>query len=114
MYLIVEENKNSTPDERVFAESGTPKNIRRIKIDTPFGPDQWCVAAAVEEGGQFASAQAVQVEDSADGTVWLVFGGMWGVRFRREVDQGDWALDNTAQWGLPFLVLDSSTAIDFK
>lgn len=113
MYLIVEESKNSPPDERVFADISKPRPIRRIKIDTPFGSDLWCEAVAVDETGTFTPAQAVQAEDSADGVVWLIFGGIWGVRFRREQDKEPWSFENATQWGLPFLVLDSSTSIEF-
>lgn len=113
MFLVIEENPNCLPDERVFSESGTPRVIEKLRIDDPNGVSTWCEAAAVEVGG-FAPAQAVQVEDSSAGSAWLIFGGGWGVRFRAASAGEKWAFEDKRQWGAPFLVMDSSTEIVFK
>ena len=113
MFLVIEENPNCPPDERVFSESGPARTIDRLLIDDPKGVATWCEAAAVENGS-FGQAKAVQVEDSSAGSAWLIFGGGWGVRFRPAGLDEDWALEDQRQWGAPFLVLDSSTDIVFK
>ena len=45
------------------------------------------------------------VQDSGDGSCYLVFGGEWGLRLRSEAVSGPWDLRDSAQWGLPFLLL---------
>ena len=109
MYLLVEENPNSAPEERVFAAHGPTKTVKRVHITPPgqWSP-VWCDVTAVDEHGAFIPAQAVRVDDSADGTAWLIHGGPWGLRLKTKDHLESWALDNTVQWGVPFLVLDGS------
>jgi hypothetical protein len=45
------------------------------------------------------------VQDSGDGSCYLVFGDEWGLRLREEDAPGLWDLQNPGQWGLPFLLL---------
>ena len=110
MYLLVEENPNCPSDERVFAESGSHKEVLEIEAK-----DSWWAVTGVEEGGKFFPAKAVRVDDSADGTAWLVYGGNWGLRLKDRNKNEPWSLEDKSQWGLPFLVLDSSgSSIKFK
>lgn len=113
MFLAIEESPNSPADERVFSESGDARVIDRLLIDDPKGVSTWCEAASVESGA-FGPARAVQVEDSSAGSAWLIFGGGWGVRFKPAGLDEAWSLSDQRQWGAPFLVLDSATAIVFK
>ncbi len=111
MYVLIEENPNSSPEERVFAAHGEVKTVRCVQIRPPNKSDvQWCDVTAVENDGSFGAAHVVRVDDSADGTAWLVHGGAWGLRLRLKDSADTWSLDNNNQWGLPFLVLDSSTS----
>lgn len=114
MYLIVDENPNCATDERVFSTSGEKRAVKRLHLDSPLTrPASWCDVAAVEAGGAFGTAFAQRVEDSSDGTAWLVFGGAWGLRLKTSGNDS-WSLQDNSQWGKPFLVLDSSgAAIDF-
>jgi hypothetical protein len=107
MYLLVEENPNCAADERMFADAGTDRPVLQAQVDSPRGNTGWCDVAAVDEGGRFGVARARQVEDSAAGTAWLVTGGAWGLRLR-PAGAGAWSLTDSAQWGVPFLVLDES------
>jgi hypothetical protein len=77
---------------------------------TPPGSTQpeWCDVTSVDENGIFSPAQVVRVDDSADGTAWLVLGAAWGVRLKKRPSTEPWDLSNNNQWGVPFLVLDSS------
>lgn len=116
MYVMIEENPNCAPDERVFPTNGPQRTVKRVNL-TP--PDEsisaWCDISAVGDDGTFNAATAQRIEDSSDGTAWLIYGGPWGLRLRPETKPGDWSLTNTDQWGLPFLVLDSSgSSIEFK
>jgi len=108
MYLIVEENQNCSAEERVFSSSGEEKIVLSVQVETPDSSVSWCDVVGVEESGQFTHAKAVQVEDSGAGLAWLVYGGLWGLRFRKKGDTTEWSLENKRQWGEPFKVLDIS------
>ncbi len=106
MYLLVEDNPNSAGEERVFAEAGPEKSIRKVHLDLPSGETAWCDVTGVDEGGVFAPARTRLMDDSAAGTAWLVTGGSWGLRMR-PAGSGEWSLTDKNQWGVPFLVLDA-------
>lgn len=110
MFLVIEENPNCAPEERVLAESGPHKEVLEVEAK-----GTWWTVTGLDEGGKTIPAKAVRVEDSADGTAWLVYGGGWGLRLKALNDKSDWSLSDKNQWGLPLLVLDSSAAsIRFK
>ncbi len=116
MYVFVEENPNCGADERVFPTRGDKREVAKVNInDRSGGNPSWCDVIAVDDPGTFAPAYAQRMDDSSDGTAWLVFGGNWGLRFRRPDETSEWSMSEKSQWGLPFLVLDSSgTAIQFR
>ena len=116
MYVFVEENPNCGPEERVFAAHESARRVARVKLTPPSATaPQWCDVTAVEENGTFVPASVVRVDDSADGTAWLVHGGTWGLRLRPSELKKEWNLEEKSQWGVPFLVLDSSaSSIEFE
>ncbi|MCG3204739.1 MAG: hypothetical protein KCHDKBKB_01455 [Elusimicrobia bacterium] len=116
MYLMIEENPNCAPDERVFSGTGEKKIVRKLLLNSPHSQQTlWWDVAGVEEGGVFQEAMAQRVDDSSDGTAWLVYGGPWGLRLKPENSQIPWSFNDQSQWGVPFLVLDSSAStIQFK
>jgi hypothetical protein len=115
MFLVVEENPNCAAEERVLAESGPHKDVLEVEATSPQRKEAWWMVTGVDEGGKFIPAKCVRVDDSADGTAWLVYGGAWGLRMKATGDSSAWSLDDKNQWGLPLLVLDSSgSSIKFK
>jgi hypothetical protein len=115
MYLIIEENPNCLGEERVFSESGPLKLVKKLNLDAPDGKRAWFEVAAVDEPNTFSPAHGVQVEDSGAGNAWLIFGGNWGLRFRITGSADAWSLDNPAQWGTAFKVLDiAAEDIEFE
>lgn len=115
MYIIVEENDNCSPDERVFSTSGPEREVARVLANRPDGKTDWCDIIGVDDKGVFVPPIAQRTEDSSDGTAWLIRGGLWGLRLRPVEKPTAWSLTDKTQWGVPFLVLDSSgTAIAFK
>jgi hypothetical protein len=116
MYLSIEENDNCAADERMFSTSGAKRTVAKIQLENPRSKvAEWCEVSSVCEDGTFGPAHAQMIEDSSDGTAWLIFGGTWGLRFRPSDQSVPWSLSDHHQWGLPFLVLDSSgTSIQFK
>ena len=90
--------------------------VKQLNLVPP-GSDSavWCDVAAVNDPGNFKQAFAQRIDDSSDGTAWLVFGGEWGLRFKPVSPLTAWSLQEKTQWGAPFLVLDGSgSSIEFK
>lgn len=94
-------------EERVFATHGETRPVTKIQLDQPGGP-AWCDVIGMDEEGVLVPAKAERVDDSADGTAWLITGGTWGLRFRLPGSSDQWDVNNPQQWGKPFMVLDSS------
>lgn len=111
MYLMVEDNPNSSGDERVFATSGPEREVTDVLLDRPDGTTGWCELVGVSDANSFGPALARQVEDSAAGVAWLITGGDWGLRVRPSGTNAIWAIDDPAQWGVPFLVMDDSAGV---
>lgn len=108
MYIMIEENPNTAPDERMFSASGKPRPVKQVMVDHPGGGSGWCDITGVYADGSFKPAQAIQVEDSSDGSAWMVFGGDWGLRLRADGQKQEWDIKEPSQWGAAFFVLDSS------
>jgi hypothetical protein len=105
MFLRFEENANcGFVDDRVWKEEGVPRQVDKI-LRVRSGQDVWCPITGLNDKGQPVPAQAVKVEDSGEGTCWLVYGGLWGVRLKDPDNLKTWSLDDTAQWGEGFLLL---------
>jgi hypothetical protein len=111
MHLIIDDNPNCSYEERVFGSSGGIKKVSCIRVEKPgnASPEWWDVMG-VNENKEFSPAQAVRVEDSADGTAWLIYGGNWGLRLKKMGTNSPWSLEDAHQWGAPFFVLDSKGA----
>jgi hypothetical protein len=108
MYLLIEENPNCSGEERQLSHAGPTKTVAHVRLSGPAVSPAWWSVTGVDEGGTFSPAQAVQIEDSGAGNAWLIFGGLWGLRFRPENSGSPWSLDDKSQWGEAFKVLDIS------
>lgn len=108
MYLTVEENTNCEAVEgRVFNERESPRAISRV-MQTRRGVDLWCAITGLDSHGSPCAAVARKVEDSGDGTCYLVTGGAWGLRLQSADQPGPWSLGDSQQWGESFLLLPGS------
>lgn len=92
-------------EQTAFNETDTEtRPVREIVVSTASG-DAVCEAVAVNSDGRFTPALARKIDDSGEGPACLVFGGDWGIRFRRVSDAGrPWSLADRSQWGEPFKV----------
>jgi hypothetical protein len=109
MYLRFEDNPNcGWVDDRVFNTQTDPQAVTQV-LRRRDGVDLWCPVTGVEADGRFVPAYARKVDDSGEGTCWLVFGGLWGVRLRIPDCSHGWSLqDNGHQWGEGFLLLPAT------
>lgn len=87
--------------------------VRSIVVSVP-GGDAVCDAAGVGADGSFGPAFARKINDSGEGPAYLIFGGDWGLRFRRRSDAArPWDLGDRTQWGEPFKVYPISDDVIF-
>jgi hypothetical protein len=62
------------------------REVRRVRYEAEDGTEgMWAVVAVDDEAaGAVRPARAYTVEDSSEGTVWLVVGGLHGLRLEHE------------------------------
>jgi len=104
MHIEVVENPNCGESPlQVFQELSPPKVVQQIRLTMEESP-VWCWVTGIDKGGSVCAAWAQKVSDSGAGVSILIYGGEWGIRFKR-IDQGDepWDLSNSRQWGEPYL-----------
>jgi len=116
MYLEVEDNANCEQSVFIrFREHGVPRRVKRVRLYDRRTVGEWCwitgLQADVPTG--ICPAWAQQVEDSGAGLVWLVWGGIWGIRLKPVDNTDQWDLDSPLQWGEPYLQLADARDIDF-
>jgi len=105
MYLTVEENPNcETIEGRVFNEREKPRSVTHV-LRTLQGNEEWCPITGLAVDGKPCPALARKVDDSGDGTCYLVTGGAWGLRLKKPEDSSVWSLKAPEQWGESFLLL---------
>lgn len=104
---------NSPMDlNRVFDLLTEPRPALRILAPDPMGRDVWCDVTGWAAGAP-CPALAALAEDSGEGVVMLVYGGMDGIRLRPAADPAAWSADAAGQWGEPCLMLGSDTRIEY-
>ena len=105
MYVSVDENPNcELPDPRVFQERSEPLPVTYV-LRRRMDKEVWCPIVAFGENGIPGTAMARKVDDSGEGTCYLVYGGRWGLRLKDPACQGPWNLQDPHQWGEAFLLL---------
>src|SRR4051812_30132620 len=110
MYLSVDENPNcELPDGRVLQERGEPVRVAEV-LRQRAGQEVWCPIVSWEAQGASGPAWARKVDDSGEGTCYLVYGGRWGLRLKDPTCQDAWDLHDAHQWGEPFLLLPADGA----
>lgn len=109
VFIEVEKNPNCEEyPQMVYAELEPAKEVRRVRIERN-GQVIDCWITGVEEGGAFSAAKSQEVTDSGAGSSYLISGGLWGLRLQKENPESNpWDLNNSQQWGEPYLLLDQS------
>jgi len=100
MFLRFEENPNiGFVDDRVFKEQSESRVVTHV-LRTRNEKELWCPVTGLNEKGEKVPAMACRVQDSGEGTCYLVYGGLWGVRLEDPVTH--------ATWDEPFLLLPAT------
>ncbi len=107
-HIEVEPNDNTPMTaQHVYSNAGVPFPVSHVRIYEGVPGGELCAITgwSSADGGSQTPAYAVEIEDSSEGRAFLVYGGDWGVRLRREGSDASWSLDNPDQWGETHLVL---------
>ena len=105
MFLRFEENPNcGFVDDRVWMEETAPRAVTHV-LRVRGGHDVWCPVTGLNGKGEPVPALGVKVQDSGEGTCWLVYGGLWGLRLKDPANPRAWSLDDAEQWPEAFLLL---------
>jgi hypothetical protein len=108
VYVEIPENPNCRMwDGQVFQCRTKQRTVKQVRMGDE-GSEEWCDVTGITESGEACAATACIIEDSGEGACYLVVGGAWGLRFRR--NSSGWAFDNLDQWGEPFLILGGDGA----
>jgi hypothetical protein len=105
MFLSTDENPNcGVMEPRVFQERSEPRSVAQV-LRQRGDKEVWCDIVALKADGNPATAQARKVDDSGEGTCYLVYGDRWGIRLKDPHCQDPWSLEDPHQWGEAFLLL---------
>ena len=104
--IEIPSNPNCPPVEmRVFHDLEPPRAVSQVQTACQSDEPAWYDVTGWTAGGTSCPALMQKVDDSGEGTAWLVFGGDAGLRFKPAGHPGPWGLEDPAQWGAPFLLL---------
>jgi len=105
MYLDIEPDGNVDRSfSMVYRDVSPPRQVYCVKypVDGVEQPVQ--VTGWDADTHSPCPAFACRVEESGDGTAWLIYGGNGGVRFKLLEDETPWSLTAPGQWGETHLV----------
>lgn len=108
--MIIEVEANPNCEQGFFGrfkELTRPKPVQRIKLYDRRSEGEWCeVTGWCDDPEQpCCTAWTCPVEDSGSGTTHLVYGGIFGVRFKPVGVEEPWSLDSPNQWGEPYVAV---------
>jgi hypothetical protein len=110
MIVEVESNDNcETSFFGRFKEVGHARPILQVRLydRNPAGEWYWITGWSDDEQMPACPAYARLVEDSGAGLTLLVYGGLYGLRFKPINVEEAWNLESPVQWGEPYLSLAS-------
>ncbi|HEU4683176.1 MAG TPA: hypothetical protein VFS39_01560 [Nitrospira sp.] len=116
--MIVEVEPNENCHDGCFArfkEAGPARPVIQVRLydRNPAGEWYW-VTGWSDQDLPVCPAYAQLVEDSGSGFAYLVFGGLYGLRFKPIASVDDWSLHNPQQWGEPYLSLASDRDLRYQ
>jgi hypothetical protein len=108
--MIVEVEPNDNCETSVFArfkETGPPRPVVQVRLYDRNPAGEWYRVTGWSDNGQVPAcpAYAQMVEDSGAGLAYLVYGGIFGLRFKPLDSEEPWSLASPHQWGEAYLML---------
>ena len=110
--MIVEVESNDNCEASVFArfkETAAPRPVVQVRLyeHNPAGEWFWVTGWSDDQITPVCPAYAQLVEDSGAGLAHLVYGGIYGLRFKPVTIDEPWSLDSPHQFGDTYLSLAS-------
>ena len=110
--MIVEVDSNENCETGFFArfkEAGPARPVLQVRLfdRNPAGAWYWVTGWNDNAQAPVCPAYAQLVEDSGSGLAHLVYGGIYGLRFKPITIEEAWTLDSSHQWGEAYLSLAS-------
>ena len=108
--MIVEVESSDNCDTSFFArfkEAGPARPVVQVRLyeRNPAGEWYWVTGWSDNEQMPPCQAYGQLVEDSGSGLAHLVYGGIYGLRFKPVTSDESWSLVNSHQWGEAYLSL---------
>ena len=105
VFLQIDPNPNCDAlDGMLFQPRTPPRGVGQLRCERNGGA-LWCDVAAVDDGPRWSAAMAVRVDDSGDGSCYLVYGGAWGLRLRDASNGTPWDVAAPEQWGAAYFLV---------
>ena len=107
-YVEVEASDNCPMSaNQVYRNLDLPFRVAAVRIYEGEADGRLCAVTGWSSRGDGSATDvyAVRVEDSSEGSAYVVYGGDWGIRLRPPKADGEWSVDNREQWGETHLVL---------
>ena len=110
--MIVEVESNENCEGSFFArfkEAGPPRPVLQVRLydRNSAGEWYWVTGWSDNETAPSCPAYAQLIEDSGAGLAYLVFGGIYGLRFKPITIEEPWNFGSPHQWGETHLSLSS-------
>lgn len=110
--MIVEVEANENCQSSFFArfkEAGPARPVLQIRLYDRNPAGEWYWVAGWSDNGRTPACQAYAqlVEDSGAGFAHLIYGGLYGLRFKPIHIDEPWSLESPHQWGEAYLSLAS-------
>ena len=111
--MIVEVESNENCEGSIFArfkEVGTARPVQQVKLYDRNPAGEWYRVTGWSDDAQTPAcpAYAQLVEDSGAGLTHLVYGGIYGLRFKPISIEEAWNIESPHQWGETYLSLASN------
>ncbi len=90
---------------RVFHDLEPPRPVTQVRLERRPGELEWCHVTGWTVDGTPCPATIQKVDDSGDGTAFLLHGGDAGLRLQPASQPTPWQLDQPHQWGEPFMIV---------
>jgi len=104
--INIADNQNCTPVElRVFHDLEPPRLVSQVRLERHPGAAEWYAVTGWTAANRSCPAFVQKVDDSGDGTAFLLYGGNAGLRLQPVDRQESWRADHPRQWGEPFLIM---------
>jgi hypothetical protein len=116
--MIVEVESNENCADGCFArfkEAGPPRPVSHVRLYDRNPVGEWYAVTGWSDEPQDPAcpAYAQLVEDSGSGSAYVVYGGLYGLRFK-PLDDASWSLTNPRQWGEAYLSLSSERDLRYR